>query len=64
MKRIRVSSLVAVTCASFLSHAIPAAPATPNRPRFRGPNLQGVAEDAKPPLDFGLGWITGEVGQQ
>jgi outer membrane protein assembly factor BamB len=45
--------LVAVACAGLLSHASAGAPGTPNWPQFRGPNSQGVAEEAKPPVEFG-----------
>jgi outer membrane protein assembly factor BamB len=41
--------------------ALPAA-STPSWPQFRGPNAAGVAEDAKPPVQFGpdtnLRWKT------
>ena len=53
MKSIYCAILVAVACAGLLSHASAATPGTPNWPQFRGPNSQGVAEDAKPPVAFG-----------
>lgn len=52
MKRIHLTTLVAVLSAGLVSHAT-AAPAPANWPQFRGPNSQGVAENAKPPVAFG-----------
>jgi outer membrane protein assembly factor BamB len=52
MKPSHLTTLVAVLSAGLVSHAT-AAPAPADWPQFRGPNSQGVAENAKPPFAFG-----------
>lgn len=53
MKRIHFIALVAVLSAGLVTRTNAAAPAPANWPQFRGPNSQGVAENAKPPVAFG-----------
>ena len=54
-KKRAVAALIAGMLCSCIQILMAAAPSSPTWPQFRGPNASGVADQGRPPINFGPG---------